>query len=74
MFKEAYSHHRLRTEGNRSPYQLWIQGMTELSGDASAVQGVTENAIVSRVYSLVCTGTLLCKILIYPDAVGHVWN
>ena len=41
-FRETYSHHKLRTEGNMTPYQLWIQGMSVLNTDSAAVEGATE--------------------------------
>ena len=47
-FRQSYSHHRLRTEGNRSPYQLWIEGMVNLDTDQHAVGGVQFS--VSLVY------------------------
>ncbi len=46
VFRESYSHHRLRTARNRSPYQLWIGGMTERSGDNAALQGVLQEPLV----------------------------
>lgn len=30
-FKEAYNHHPLRTERNKSPYQLWAEGLSDPS-------------------------------------------
>ena len=42
IFRESYSHHRLRTENNMSPYQLWVRGMTQLNSDGTAIQGVME--------------------------------
>lgn len=45
MFLLSYNHHPLRTAGNKSPYQLWISGMTERSGDEAAVQGLEESVI-----------------------------
>ena len=44
LFRQAYSRHRLRTEGNHSPLQLWINGILATS-DHSAASGVfnTEN-------------------------------
>lgn len=45
VFRESYNHHPIRTAGNRTPYQLWIGGMTERSGDDAAVQGLDENVI-----------------------------
>ena len=47
-FLDSYSYHRLRTAGNRSPYQLWMSGMAQLSGDSAAVDGVQgDSALVS---------------------------
>ena len=45
VFRQSYSHHRLRTANNRSPYQLWISGMATSSGDDAAVQGVMEDTM-----------------------------
>lgn len=44
IFRESYSHHRLRTENNMSPYQLWIRGMAQLNSDGTAIQGVMDDA------------------------------
>ena len=52
IFRELYSHHRLRTAGNRTPYQLWISGLAEGSGDDLAIAGALEERLVS----LVCEG------------------
>ena len=41
----SYNHHPLRTAGNKSPYQLWISGMAECSGDEAAVQGLEESVM-----------------------------
>ena len=41
-FKVAYSHHPIRTAGNRSPYQLWVSGMAVHSGDCAAIEGLEE--------------------------------
>ena len=46
VFRESYSHHRLRTEGNRTPYQLWIEGMTSLTTDGAALQGVLDDSSI----------------------------
>lgn len=44
IFRESYSHHRLRTENNMSPYQLWVRGMAQLNSDDTAIQGVMDDA------------------------------
>ena len=41
LFQVAYSHHRIRGQSNRSPYQLWIQGMALLDTDEAAENGAT---------------------------------
>ena len=46
-FREGYSHHRLRTAGNRSPIQLWFRGLAEGSGDNDAIQGLQDLITVS---------------------------
>ena len=33
FFKEAWNHHRLRTEGNQSPIQLWMGHRTHIRED-----------------------------------------
>ena len=38
-FRESYSQHRIRGQRNRSPYQLWIEGMANLNSDESAIIG-----------------------------------
>ena len=49
IFRESYSHHPVRTAGNRSPYQLWMAGLVrgDHDGDSSALQGVLEEPLVS---------------------------
>ena len=39
IFSQAYSRHRIRTEGNHSPIQLWLQGMLT-TNDEIAASGV----------------------------------
>jgi len=39
IFRQAYNRHRLRTEGNHSPLQLWLQGMLT-TNDKMAASGV----------------------------------
>ena len=52
MFCDSYSHHKLRSERNKSPYQLWIKGMSQLNSDHSAVQGVSEHIISYEDYGI----------------------
>lgn len=47
VFRQSYSHHRLRTARNRTPYQLWISGLAERSGDDLAACGILEEPSVS---------------------------
>lgn len=35
-FKEGWNHHRMRTEHNRTPTQLWILGLTDCSNEHSS--------------------------------------
>ena len=55
-FKEAYSRHRLRSEHNATPLQLWTRGMLTTT-DAQALSGVCEpdhltEVCVSHLYHL----------------------
>ena len=43
--KVIYSNHRLRSEGNMTPYQLWIEGIARLNTDPFAVDGAQECTI-----------------------------
>lgn len=51
QFREGWCHHRLRTEHNRTPHQLWVIGLEELrrqQPDHSVLAGLTEvNHLVS---------------------------
>ena len=46
VFRQSYSHHRLRTARNQSPFQLWTRGLAQESGDDAAIQGVLGNSLV----------------------------
>ena len=48
-FRQAYGHHRLRTARNQSPYQLWIRGFSQESGDDAALQGVVGDVLVRSI-------------------------
>lgn len=41
VFRQAWNNHRIRTENNRTPNQLWIQGMlSNIHTDATAINNV----------------------------------
>ena len=52
QFQEAYSHHRLRSENNRSPFQLWTHGLIERSGDDEAIEGATRDQEVRKTVTI----------------------
>jgi len=39
VFREGWAHHRMRTEGNQTPMQLWIMGH-QRAEESSAVEGL----------------------------------
>jgi hypothetical protein len=44
IFQNSYSHHRMRTESNMSPLQLWIAGMARCScEDTTVLDGLDHN-------------------------------
>ena len=45
VFRQSYSHHRLHTVNNKKPFQLWIRGIPQESGDNTALQGILGEAI-----------------------------
>ena len=54
LFQEAWANHRLRTEGNKTPQQLWILGLhTAQSADHNddAVVGLESSSVVRLCYS-----------------------
>lgn len=64
-FCRTYSHHRLRSEGNRTPYQLWIEGMARLDTDTHAVQGAEMwNVSYTCICSVYCTENLQSTMLL----------
>ena len=42
LFREGWANHPLRTEGNRTPQQLWILGLQSADPDDEAVDGLSE--------------------------------
>ena len=50
LFRLGWCNHRLRTEGNRTPHQLWIAGLHDLSSQQphhTTIQGLTPSDDVS---------------------------
>lgn len=55
IFRESYSQHRIRGQNNRSPYQLWIQGMAHLQTDEDALIGTSfqvGHISINKIHSL----------------------
>ena len=53
QFRNAWSHHSLCTENNRTPHQLWVSGMLAGIAEDQALQGVLEPMTeVSSIYIL----------------------
>lgn len=48
VFRKLYSHHPLRTAGNKSPLQLWVSGFSEESSDNRALQGLLQEPLVKE--------------------------
>ena len=84
LFRTSYSHHRMRTANNLSPFQLWAKGLIERTGDDLVLDGLLEDDLVSlhtccHVYMyrfiiiarriLMATYTVLSWLLS-----GFVWN
>ena len=75
VFCEAYSRHRLRTEGHSTPLQLWIKGMLA-TRDHTAASGVYDNGNLTDVSYITkytynnnhkagyCTAGFVCEVLI----------
>ena len=62
IFRESYSHHRIRGQHNRSPYQLWVEGMARLNTDESAIHGaITDSTDGFPVSFIVCFCILISK-------------
>lgn len=47
VFRDAYAHHRLRTCRNQSPFQIWTRGLLEGQNDSDAIDGMSEDDVVS---------------------------
>lgn len=52
IFQQSYSHHRLRTERNQSPFQLWLRGLAQQTGDDAVLQGISEDELVRNFASI----------------------
>lgn len=57
VFRQAYNRHRMRTEGNHSPMQLWLQGMLD-TDDETAASGVYNLEELSDVSSSIYVATV----------------
>ena len=40
-FRLGWCHHRLRTERNLTPHQLWVQGMLQLDQESTIISGLS---------------------------------
>ena len=40
LFSQGWAHHHMRTEGNRTPQQLWILGLQSVANDDMAICGL----------------------------------
>ena len=58
IFRQAYSRHRLRTEGSHSPLQLWLQGMLSTT-DETAASGVYDFEELTDVSHLIIFVTFI---------------
>jgi len=59
VFREGWAHHRMRTEGNQTPMQLWIMGLQRAEEESSAVEGLE----VSIVYGyFMCNWPCACPV------------
>lgn len=48
LFRIGWCNHRLRTEHNRTPHQLWVQGLSNLAGENpnhSVIEGLSNNEV-----------------------------
>ena len=55
VFRTSYSHHRMRTANNLSPFQLWAKGLIERAGDDEVLDGLLEDDLVGlRTYNVMC--------------------
>ena len=44
-FRLGWCHHRLRTERNWSPHQLWLHGMLQLDPQSTIINGLSESEV-----------------------------
>ena len=51
VFRDAYCRHKLRTEHNATPAQLWIRGM-QTTSDASTIGGIYQIDQMNEVSSI----------------------
>ena len=71
LFWEGWANHLLRTEGNRTPQQLWILGLHSMQSDDEAIDGLLNSSEVGIADNGVCSIILahcyvvakVCKVL-----------
>ena len=54
LFREGWAHHHMRTEGNRSPQQLWILGLQNATDDDMAINGLNVSNNMIKFIVLLC--------------------
>jgi hypothetical protein len=59
-FQQGWAHHALRTENNRTPFQLWVLGLNQADPSSRAISGL--NVSMATIYS-----NAYCSATIYPD-------
>lgn len=70
IFCQAYNRHRIRTERNHSPMQLWLQGMLS-TGDDTAASGVYNFEELSNVSSPYASN--IFTVCTYVCAEFNIW-
>lgn len=48
LFCQGWAHHHMRTEANRSPQQLWILGLQNVSNDDMAIRGLNVRLNINK--------------------------
>jgi len=46
LFRQGWAHHSMRTEGNKTPQQLWIRGLQDVNNvNNAAITGLDVSCI-----------------------------